>query len=691
MSAVGGGWPPRSVRHKLLTIALGPLLVVFPLLLMALVLWADTAYDRLLITKVRADLAVAHGYFDKVLSDVGQGSHAVAQSYGLMQYLLPAQAAFSPSPASLLAQRLAQEQQRLGLDFLRLAAPNGQALDVLGPMSAVLPSRLLAQARWRGTSEGALSQSGHLLVLSGDELAQLAPALRTRLHIPLRPTPNAAPTERTHEERALVGISQVVVRHPETGEALALLVAGVLLNQNLDFIDHINRIVYPDGSLPFGSQGTATLFLDDVRITTNVRLFQDQRAIGTRVSQVVRDTVLGEGQTWLDRAFVVNDWYVSAYQPLMDADKQRIGMLYVGFLEQPFRWVRHVMLGLMGLIFLVVTVLTTVLSWRWAHSIFRPVERMQHTLQQVALGDAQARVGAVTSTDELGELARHLDHLLHLIADKTAALQRWGAELDQRVRERTAELEASHRSLQQAQQQLVRSEKLAVMGQLAASVAHEVNNPIAIMQGNLDLIRDTLGTHATPIATELHLLDEQIERIRMIVQQLLQHAKPDEYAGYTEAIDGNDTLKASLLLLNHALSQAQVQVVLDLQATPPITINRQELQQVHLNLLMNALHAMPHGGCLRVSTRHTPATADTPEGVALSIQDSGPGLSEAVLAQLFHPFFTTRAEGHGLGLWISQMLIERYQGHISASNVSPEQGPGAVFQVWLPVSQPGSA
>ncbi|HRD85970.1 MAG TPA: cache domain-containing protein, partial [Rubrivivax sp.] len=99
------------------------------------------------------------------------------------------------------------------------------------------------------------------------------------------------------------------------GRAVGALQGGVLLNRNLPFIDHINRIVYPEGSLPFGSQGTATLFLDDVRISTNVRLFGpagDERAIGTRVSQRVRDHVLGQGETWLDRAFVVSDWYVSA-------------------------------------------------------------------------------------------------------------------------------------------------------------------------------------------------------------------------------------------------------------------------------------------------------------------------------------------------------------------------------------------
>ena len=104
-----------------------------------------------------------------------------------------------------------------------------------------------------------------------------------------------------------------------------------MLNHNLAFIDTINDLVYSAASLPEGSQGTATLFLDDVRISTNVRLFAGTRALGTRVSEAVRQAVLGEGRIWLDRAFVVNDWYVSAYEPVVDTRGRRIGMLYVGF------------------------------------------------------------------------------------------------------------------------------------------------------------------------------------------------------------------------------------------------------------------------------------------------------------------------------------------------------------------------
>ncbi len=697
-------WPVfRSIRHKLLAMALGPLLVVFPLLVVALVVWGNVAYDRLLVTKVRSDLAVAQGYFDKVLDDVGQGTQGMALSHALVSALSPALPASQPRQApaaatapprpqhSTLAELLERHRHRQGLDFMRLYTLDGQALDRPADTAEAtlpLPPRLVA--RMRGPDAQA---RGELAVLGAAHLHQLAPELEGRTGIALVHTPNAAPTHRTREDRAMVAASVALVRDA-TGQPVAMLVGGVLMNQNLGFIDHINRVVYPDGSLPFGSQGTATLFLDDVRITTNVRLFQSERAIGTRVSQAVRDAVLGRGDTWLDRAFVVNDWYVSAYQPLLDGDEQRIGMLYVGYLEQPFRWVRHAMLGIMGLIFLAVMAVASVLSLRWARGIFRPVERMNDTMQRVRDGNASARVGTTTTHDELGQLAQHLDQLLNVIADKTRALEQWGTALDQRVNERTRELAATNDALRQTQQQLVRSEKLAVMGQLAASVAHEVNNPIAVMQGNLDLLRDTLGPAAANSQVELKLLDEQIERIRMIVQQLLQHARPGEYAGYVDAVDVNETVKACLLLVNHRLSQQRVSVVLDLQATTQPAINRQELQQVVINLLMNAANAMPEGGELTLRTRDLPPTPGTsgnatPQGVAIDVQDGGPGLTDDVKARLFQPFFTTRPDGHGLGLWISLGLLERYGGGISADN--RVDGQGAVFTVTLKTESSGSS
>lgn len=673
-------WLAGSVRNKLLAMALLPLLVAFPMLVLALALWGNVAYDRLLITKVRSDLAVAHGYFDQVLSEVGSGTLGVADSQALYAALRPT----TPTDRLNVGEQLAVARERLGLDFLLLYTPQGRPLARAVPAGlsqadADAPVPFMPPALGGSMNDpGRAMARARLLVLEPHELEALAPHLAPRLRIPLVATRNAAPATRETEHRAMVMLSTHPVRDA-AGQTIALLAGGLLLNQNLDFIDHINRIVYPEGSLPFGSQGTATLFMDDVRITTNVRLFQDQRAIGTRVSQTVRDAVLGRGQTWLDRAFVVNDWYVSAYEPLLDAHDQRIGMLYVGYLEAPFRLVRYAMLGVMGLIFLGVMALSAWFSLRWARSIFQPVQRMNRTMQLVEEGQSSARVGEISARDELGALAGHLDELLDVIDDKTAALQRWGDELDHKVAERTAELEASNASLQLAQQQLVKSEKLAAIGQLTASIAHEINNPIAVMQGNLDLMRETLGAASRPVASELKLLDEQVERMRIIVTQLLQYARPTEYAGYVETLDINRTMEDCLVLVGHLLAQTHIAVERDLQATRRAGCNRQELQQVVINLMINAIQAMPQGGVLRLVTRDWVDEAGR-VGVRLWVQDSGPGLSPEVLERLFRPFFTTKNDGNGLGLWISQGLVERYGGHITAENLV---GSGASFCVAL--------
>lgn len=672
-------WIASSIRNKLLAMALLPLLVVLPLLVGALVIWGNAAYDRLLITKVRSDLAVARGYFEQVLGDVGSGTNAVAGSHRL--YLTLAR-----HDLSGLQTLLTRERERLGFDFINLYRPDGGLLTA----DWMNLQRQPVLTRWRIPSTGdaaidapAGSSHAHLALLNAPELLALAPQLADRIEIPLIDTQGAAPTTRRIEDRALVMLATTPVTGPN-GEILALLRGGVLLNQNLPLIDHINRIVYPEDSLPFGSHGTATLFMDDVRITTNVRLFQDQRAIGTRVSQAVRDAVLSRGDTWLDRAFVVNDWYVSAYEPLHNARGHRVGMLYVGYLEQPFRFVKYGMLALIVAIFLIVMALAAVFSVRWARSIFRPLEQMNRTMQRVEDGDTGARVGTVEARDEIGALASHLDQLLNVVEDKTQALQRWADQLDAKVIERTRELAQSTASLRLAQQHLIKSEKLAAIGQLTASVAHEINNPIAVIQGNLDLMRETLGDAALPVRTELRLLDQQVERMRLIVTQLLQYARPTEYAGYVDAVDVNPLLDNSLILVGHLLARTRIEVVRELQATSAVGINRQELQQVVINLLLNAIQAMSEGGQLLLRTRDQHDSQGR-SGVLIEVCDSGCGLSAQARERLFRPFFTTKIDGNGLGLWISVGLVERYGGSISGANRAErgDNSTGAVFSIWL--------
>jgi two-component system NtrC family sensor kinase len=634
------------IRSKLLAMVLLPLVVVLPLLGVLLLVWGSTALDQLLIAKVRSDLAVAQGYFDRVLGEVGASAGALADAHAL-------QLALAAGDDAALAALLRRFKDREQLDFVNLRASDGR-LRVTDHGAAVASD--LRSPAFRAAADGRARATIEVLSLS--ELALLAPALQGRVAVPLVPTRNAAPTERTQEDRAMVVLATQPV-HDARGALVAQVQAGVLLNRNLPFIDHINEIVYPQGALPFGSQGTATLFLDDVRISTNVRLFgaDGDRAVGTRVSQQVRDAVLGRGSTWLDRAFVVNDWYVSAYQPLADGAGQRVGMLYVGYLERPFTLLKYAVLASIGVIFFAVMIAAAWVSLRGARSIFAPLERMARTMSEVEAGAAGARVGAVPSRDEIGRLAGHLDHLLDVVADKQRALEAWNAELDAKVAERT-------RELQSAQQQLVRSEKLAAVGQLTASIAHEVNNPIAVIQGNLDLLRETLGERTEPVRAELKLLDEQVERMRLIVTQLLQFARPTEFAGYVEAVDTTRLVDDSLVLVGHLLAKTNIALERDLRATRRPMLNRPELQQVLVNLLVNAIHAMPDGGTLTLASRD----ADDADTMELSVTDTGPGLGPELLRELFQPFVTRKKDGTGLGLWISRSIVERYAGELHAAD-----------------------
>jgi two-component system, NtrC family, sensor kinase len=656
---------PLSIRNKLLAMVLLPLAGVLPLLGLLMLWWGNVAFDRLLTTKVRADLAVAQGYFERVLAEVGASTAAVADSHVLHLALQ------ADTDGAALAALLKAARVREGLDFINLREPDGRLRTTDGgPAAGTDPSSPALRAALDGTDRTSVE------VLRPAQLALLSDSLRSRVEVPLLPTLNAAPTERSLEDRAMVLLSTRAVRAPD-GRVLGHVQGGVLLNRNLPFIDHINEIVYPEGSLPFGSHGTATLFLDDVRISTNVRLFGassgggPDRAIGTRVSQSVRDTVLGAGRTWLDRAFVVNEWYVSGYQPLADGTGKPVGMLYVGYLERPFTLLKYGVLAGIGVIFFGVMIVAATVSLRWARTIFRPIEQMEATMQCVEAGDLDARVGAVGSADEIGRLALHLDRLLDVVDDKARALQAANTDLDAKVAERTRELAA-------AQAQLLRSEKLAAVGQLTASIAHEVNNPIAVIQGNLDLLRTQLPTEvARQVQPELRLVDEQIERMRLIVTQLLQFARPAEYAGYIVPVDTARVLEDCLVLTGHLLARSRILIERDYRATRLPGVNRNELQQVLVNLLVNAIHAMPEGGTLGLATQDL-----SDDSVAITVSDTGAGLDAELMDQLFQPFVTRKKDGTGLGLWISRSLVERYGGDLRAANRGDGRA-GAVFTVVL--------
>jgi signal transduction histidine kinase len=252
--------------------------------------------------------------------------------------------------------------------------------------------------------------------------------------------------------------------------------------------------------------------------------------------------------------------------------------------------------------------------------------------------------------------------------------------LNARVEERTHELQLANRKLEATTKQLIMSEKLAAIGEITAGVAHEINNPIAVLQGNLEVVRNVMGDRADEAKTEFRLLDEQVHRISQIVTKLLQFAKPEEYAGYVERHAPKDVVSDCLPLVQHLLNKAEIIMERTDRSTRLILMNRTELQQVLINLIVNAIHAMPDGGNLRLRTLD--ADQDGSPGVAIEVADTGIGMSREVMHKVFDPFYTTkRREGTGLGLSISQTLVTRQGGKISAES---EPGRGTTFTIWLP-------
>ncbi|THH34895.1 HAMP domain-containing protein [Aliishimia ponticola] len=646
-----------SVRLRLLVLALAPVVVLLPLaLLIAITRWSAD-YDELLISKVESDLRIAEQYLARLMVETSDDLLAVA---GSVDFALALTAGNGEGRAFFDAKR-----DELGLDFLYyLSADDARA----------------AAERWPVIATALTGQSDTQIdVFSAKDLETLSPELAARAKIPLIETQAAVPTGRAVEDRGMVLHATNPVR---IAGRTGVLVGGVLLNRNLQFIDTINALVYLNAVTGGELQGTATLFLDDVRVSTNVRLFEEVRALGTRVSAVVRGAVLDDGKTWLNRAFVVNDWYISGYLPLTDSFGKRVGMLYVGFLEAPFAADKQAAIWSVGAALAGVLVLT-VPAFLWlARGVFTPLERMTDTMRKVGRGDLSARNGQVARRDEIGQVSSHLDDLLDQVQERDERLRSYAEDLNVLVDQRTAELRTANEKLEETYRQLVMSEKLAAIGEITAGVAHEINNPVAVIQGNMDVVRATLGDDANLVETELTLVDRQIARIQAIVGKLLKFARPGDFAEYTSAVSLAGVVEDCLVLVDHVLSKGHIDVKCTLGDAPFVQADPGELQQVVVNLVMNAAQAMGHDGTLELRLEAQERNGQA--GVRLTVADTGPGIPEDKIGSVFDPFFTTKqAEGTGLGLSISQALVQRAGGLITVRN--RDEG-GAAFDIWLPAA-----
>jgi two-component system NtrC family sensor kinase len=204
-------------------------------------------------------------------------------------------------------------------------------------------------------------------VLSGDELVREGESLAQMAIIPSVPTPKERPTKKVEETSGMVLKSAYPVID-FNGEVLGVLIGGILLNRNYEIVDRIKNIVFKDAKYKGKEIGTATIFLGDLRISTNVMDKEGNRAIGTRAMKEVQEQVLGKGEPWIHRAFVVDDWYITAYEPIQDIQDKIVGMLYVGMMESKYAVMKERLILLFFLFsmtgMLVALTVSFLLSWK---------------------------------------------------------------------------------------------------------------------------------------------------------------------------------------------------------------------------------------------------------------------------------------------------------------------------------------
>jgi signal transduction histidine kinase len=555
-------------------------------------------------------------------------------------------------------------------------------------------------------------------LLNSDALIKLR--LMNQANMPLRPQLLNIPTAKQPFPEETFKINQgeigmvimAVVPIVRGGKSAGTAIVGTLLNRNYQIVDDLKA--------SSGISG-ATIFAQDLRISTNIPYHDGQtRAIATRGSREAMETLLVKGQSYKGSTVIVKDRYQTVYQPIFDhrhefnAAAKPIGSYLVGIKESSIQQTLH-SLGMRGyLIGSGMVLLVGILAVPMAEIFTQPLRRLAKLAQGMEQGSGG--FGELRDrADEVGILAQELDQMTGRMDQQLGVVQ----ISEQQLRLQTRELEVALQELSSAQSHLVQSEKMSSLGQLVAGVAHEINNPVNFIYGNLkhtDLyVQDLIGLimlyqEACPegspaIDAMLAEIDWEFvvkdipqtiasmkmgaDRIKEIVLSLRTFSRMDE-AEYKLA-DLEAGIESTLTILNHRLkatsSRGEIVVRREFCGLEKVECYAGQMNQVFMNLLSNAIDALEeHWEKLSGTAEIVITTADLGNGmVRMTFSDNGPGIAEEIRSRLFDPFFTTKdvGKGTGMGLAISyQVVVDRHGGKLSC-----ESGMGTRFAIEIPQTQ----
>jgi two-component system NtrC family sensor kinase len=455
----------------------------------------------------------------------------------------------------------------------------------------------------------------------------------------LRETSQAAaqPFDPREGTAGLALVSVYPLRDAQNNTLGAVLTA-CLFNNDTSFVDFAANIARIE---------TTTIFFGDLRVSTNVLDTDGRRAVGTRVSQAVYDQVLVQGQNYVGRAFVVNDWYIGRYLPVRDHRNNVVGMLYVGAREAAFRNLVYAFNSRVVMIAAICILVAGIIAIPIARLITRPIIRLVDAHRRLAAGDMQVHVQPY-GRGEVAQLGQSFNSMVDTLSD--------------------------------TQRELLHKDKLASMGQLAAGVAHELNNPLGTILLFADAMYRDVG-EGDPRREDLKMIISEAYRCKTIVADLLNFARQHELMAQ------ETNLNALLLHVIEKLSNRPkfepLEVIQQFDSDLPIIqADPAQLQQAFINLLNNSADAMAGSGAITISTK-----AVNSHSVEICVSDTGSGIPPEFLDKLFTPFFTTKPAGKGTGLGLSIVygIVKMHRGQI---HVQSKTGQGTTFTITLPIRLP---
>lgn len=533
-----------------------------------------------------------------------------------------------------VAETMDQLATRLQLDFLGITNSKGQMGYQYGSNSSKTAEQVSRNPLVKNVLQNKEPVAG-TVILNREQLLSESSSLKYQ----------------SGTEAMVIGVAIPIFSNNNLEE---VIYGGVVLNNDPLIVDKIGETVFKNEIYKGRNVGTSTIFYKDLRIATSVKDSSGNRAVGTLASSEVANHVLKAGEKWTNRAKVLDDWYITAYEPILDISGDRVGMLYVGVLEAKYLDIRRKAFIIFAGTTLVGVLIAIVLGWLFTGKIMSPVTHLIRASAEISDGNLSPDIGPI-SKDDIGRLQQNFLVMTEALKEK---------EKRHKVEHET---------------HLLQSEKQASVGKLAAGVAHEINNPLTAVLTFTHLIlrRKDLPEE---VRKDLDIVTTQTERVRKIVKSLLDFSRQTVIK--PESLQINRLIEDSLgLMKNQALIRDVTLTFKGEEKLPSLTLDKNQFQSVIINLIINALDATPSGGSIAITTQKIEVNSE--EGVEINISDTGCGIPADNMEQLFDPFFTTKevGKGTGLGLAVTMGIIERHSGTIK---VRSQVDKGTTFTIWMP-------